>query len=86
MQDQVRAGVIPYKTDQDILDEVVPSTNRQNMSGKDRKLPGGGSTSRRRGPQAFPNVISREELVSLNLLSRTRKLGHSTMELRSLIS
>ncbi|GKB40168.1 hypothetical protein Tco_0885110 [Tanacetum coccineum] len=61
MQDQVRAGVILYKTDQDILDEVVPSTNRQNMSGKGRKLPGGGSTSRRRGPQAFPNVISREE-------------------------
>ncbi|GKC12282.1 hypothetical protein Tco_1009064 [Tanacetum coccineum] len=26
------------------------------------------------------------EIVSLNLLSRTRKLGHSTMELRSLIS
>ncbi|GJY97245.1 hypothetical protein Tco_0514155 [Tanacetum coccineum] len=62
MQDQVRAGVIPYKTDQDILDEVVPSTNRQNMSGKGRKLPGGGSTSRRRGPQAFPDVISREEM------------------------
>ncbi|GKG02857.1 hypothetical protein Tco_0310493, partial [Tanacetum coccineum] len=40
MQDQVRAGVIPYKTDQDILDEVVPSINRQNMSGKGRKLPG----------------------------------------------
>ncbi|GJT10491.1 hypothetical protein Tco_0857533 [Tanacetum coccineum] len=62
MQDQVRAGVIPYKTDQDILDEVVPSTNRQNMSGKGRKLPGGGSTSRRRGPQAFSDAISREEL------------------------
>ncbi|GJT32928.1 putative ribonuclease H-like domain-containing protein [Tanacetum coccineum] len=62
MQDQVRAGVIPYKTDQDILDEVVPSTNRQNMSGKGRKLPGGGSTSRRRGPQAFPDPVSREEL------------------------
>ncbi|GJU22640.1 acidic leucine-rich nuclear phosphoprotein 32 family member A [Tanacetum coccineum] len=62
MQDQVRADVIPYKTDQDILDEVVPSTNRQNMSGKGRKLPGGGSTSRRRGPQAFPDVISREEM------------------------
>ncbi|GJV44059.1 hypothetical protein Tco_1428595 [Tanacetum coccineum] len=44
------------------LDEVVPSTNRQNMSGKGRKLPGGGSTSRRRGPQAFPDAISREEL------------------------
>ncbi|GKA27538.1 putative reverse transcriptase domain-containing protein [Tanacetum coccineum] len=54
--------LIPYKTDQDILDEVVPSTNRQNMSGKGRKLPGGGSTSRRRGPQAFPDAISREEL------------------------
>ncbi|GJU69969.1 hypothetical protein Tco_1256228 [Tanacetum coccineum] len=27
-----------------------------------------------------------DELVSLNLLSRTRKFGHSTMELRSLIS
>ncbi|GJV35427.1 hypothetical protein Tco_1407904 [Tanacetum coccineum] len=52
----------PVKTDQDILDEVVPSTNRQNMSGKGRKLPGGGSTSRRRGPQAFPDVISREEM------------------------
>ncbi|GJV14444.1 hypothetical protein Tco_1359767 [Tanacetum coccineum] len=32
------------------------------MSGKGRKLPGGGSTSRRRGPQAFPDAISREEL------------------------
>ncbi|GJT85635.1 hypothetical protein Tco_1067352 [Tanacetum coccineum] len=30
--------------------------------GKGRKLPGGGSTSRRRGPRAFPNAISREEL------------------------
>ncbi|GJT44255.1 transposon, En/Spm-like protein [Tanacetum coccineum] len=29
---------------------------------KNRKLPGGGSTSRRRGPQAFPDVISREEM------------------------
>ncbi|GJT89158.1 hypothetical protein Tco_1070875 [Tanacetum coccineum] len=32
------------------------------MSGKGRKLPGGGSTSRKRGPQAFPDAISREEL------------------------
>ncbi|GKD30415.1 hypothetical protein Tco_1241193, partial [Tanacetum coccineum] len=29
---------------------------------KSRKLPGGGSTSRRHGPQAFPDAISREEL------------------------
>ncbi|GJS23223.1 hypothetical protein Tco_0451855 [Tanacetum coccineum] len=59
MQDHVRAGVIPYKTDQDILDEVVPSTNRQNMSGKGRKLPNrlvASTSSHRRVPQAFPDV------------------------------
>ncbi|GJW71437.1 hypothetical protein Tco_0128354 [Tanacetum coccineum] len=33
-----------------------------------------------------PKKIKKKRLVSLNLLSRTRKLGHSTMELRSLIS
>ncbi|GJV42916.1 hypothetical protein Tco_1427452 [Tanacetum coccineum] len=32
------------------------------------------------------NTISTNDVVSLNLLSRTRKFGHSTMELRSLIS
>ncbi|GJZ20547.1 hypothetical protein Tco_0557137 [Tanacetum coccineum] len=48
MQDRIKAGIIPFKTDQEILDEVVPSDNRQNMSGMGRKLPGGGSTSRRR--------------------------------------
>ncbi|GKF95119.1 ribonuclease H-like domain-containing protein [Tanacetum coccineum] len=31
-------------------------------------------------------VKPHNKTVSLNLLSRTRKLGHSTMELRSLIS
>ncbi|GKF11961.1 hypothetical protein Tco_0049887, partial [Tanacetum coccineum] len=31
-------------------------------------------------------MLNEIESVSLNLLSRTRKLGHSTMELRSLIS
>ncbi|GJW42360.1 hypothetical protein Tco_0071159 [Tanacetum coccineum] len=31
-------------------------------------------------------TMSMDDLVSLNLLSRTRKFGHSTMELRSLIS
>ncbi|GKE89741.1 hypothetical protein Tco_1567216, partial [Tanacetum coccineum] len=30
--------------------------------------------------------VSSGVVVSLNLLSRTRKFGHSTMELRSLIS
>ncbi|GKA38258.1 acidic leucine-rich nuclear phosphoprotein 32 family member A [Tanacetum coccineum] len=74
MQDQVRAGVIPYKTDQDILDEVVPSTNRQNMSGKGRKLPGGGSTSRRRGPQAFPDVRGNYNFGPLSLPGRVERI------------
>ncbi|GJS12094.1 hypothetical protein Tco_0368890 [Tanacetum coccineum] len=65
MQDQIRAGVIPYKTDQEILDEVVPSDNRQNMSGMGRKLPGGGSTSRRRANQAFADVMTREQMTQI---------------------
>ncbi|GKD61337.1 hypothetical protein Tco_1298846 [Tanacetum coccineum] len=40
MQDNVKAGLIPFMTDQEILDEIVPSDNRQNMSGMGRKLPG----------------------------------------------
>ncbi|GJR33349.1 hypothetical protein Tco_1109581 [Tanacetum coccineum] len=65
MQDQIRAGVIPYKADQEILDEVVPSDNRQNMSGMGRKLPGGGSTSRRRANQAFADVMTREQMTQI---------------------
>ncbi|GJW20619.1 hypothetical protein Tco_0031241 [Tanacetum coccineum] len=32
MKDNIKAGLIPFKTDQEILDEIVPSDNRQNMS------------------------------------------------------
>ncbi|GJR33655.1 hypothetical protein Tco_1209339 [Tanacetum coccineum] len=39
MQEMIKAGIIPFKTDQEILDEVVPSDNCQNMSGMGRKLP-----------------------------------------------
>ncbi|GKA24867.1 hypothetical protein Tco_0710900 [Tanacetum coccineum] len=70
MQDQIRAGVIPYKTDQEILDEVVQSDNRQNMSGMGKKLPGGGSTSRRRANQAFTDVMTREQM---NLILRQKE-------------
>ncbi|GKA23084.1 hypothetical protein Tco_0709046, partial [Tanacetum coccineum] len=43
------------------------------------------------GPKTIKSILKsnstfKAETVSLNLLSRTRKLGHSTMELRSLIS
>ncbi|GJZ44786.1 hypothetical protein Tco_0592382 [Tanacetum coccineum] len=56
-----RAGVIPYKTYQDILDEVVPSTNRQNMSGKAGSSRLVAQTSRQARSQHFQNAISREE-------------------------
>ncbi|GJU52261.1 hypothetical protein Tco_1225975 [Tanacetum coccineum] len=42
---EVRGGVNPFMTDQHILDQVVPSENRQNMTGMGQKQPGSGSTS-----------------------------------------
>ncbi|GKA96083.1 hypothetical protein Tco_0818178 [Tanacetum coccineum] len=65
MQDNVKAGLIPFKTDQEILDEIVPSDNRQNMSGMGRKLPGGGSTSRRRANRAFGDVMTRDQITQM---------------------
>ncbi|GKE96389.1 hypothetical protein Tco_1581244, partial [Tanacetum coccineum] len=60
-----RSGLIPFKTDQEILDEVVPSDNRQNMSGMGRKLPGGGSTSRRRANRAFGDIMTRDQITQM---------------------
>ncbi|GKB41416.1 acidic leucine-rich nuclear phosphoprotein 32 family member A [Tanacetum coccineum] len=65
MQDRIKAGLIPFKTDQEILDEVVPSDNRQNMSGMGRKLPGGGSTSRRRANRAYEDVMTRDQMTQI---------------------
>ncbi|GJU71569.1 hypothetical protein Tco_1262974 [Tanacetum coccineum] len=65
MQDNVKAGLIPFKTDQEILDEIIPSDNRQNMSGMGRKLPGGGSTSRRRANRAFGDVMTRDQITQM---------------------
>ncbi|GJT63490.1 acidic leucine-rich nuclear phosphoprotein 32 family member A [Tanacetum coccineum] len=65
MQDNVKAGLIPFKTDQEILDEIVPSDNRQNLSGMGRKLPGGGSTSRRRANRAFGDVMTRDQITQM---------------------
>ncbi|GKA27127.1 Myc-type, basic helix-loop-helix domain-containing protein [Tanacetum coccineum] len=42
------SGVIPYKTDQDILDEVVSEYNARNMSERAGSYRGGGSTSQAR--------------------------------------
>ncbi|GJT88887.1 hypothetical protein Tco_1070604 [Tanacetum coccineum] len=65
MQDRIKAGIIPFKTDQEILDEVVPSDNRQNMSGMGRKLPGGGSTSRRHTHRAYGDVMNRDQMTQI---------------------
>ncbi|GJQ89026.1 CACTA transposable element, partial [Tanacetum coccineum] len=65
MQDRIKAGLIPFKTDQEILDEVVPSDNRQNMSGMGRKLPGGGLTSRRRANRAYGDVMTRDHMTQI---------------------
>ncbi|GJZ51744.1 hypothetical protein Tco_0606259, partial [Tanacetum coccineum] len=65
MQDNVKAGHIPLKTDQEILDEIIPSDNRQNMSGMGRKLPGGGSTSRRRANRALGDVMTRDQITQM---------------------
>ncbi|GJW23288.1 acidic leucine-rich nuclear phosphoprotein 32 family member A [Tanacetum coccineum] len=65
MQEMIKAGIIPFKTDQEILDEVVPSDNRQNMSGMGRKLPGGGSTSRRRANRAYEDVMTRDQMTQI---------------------
>ncbi|GJX91496.1 hypothetical protein Tco_0344822 [Tanacetum coccineum] len=65
MKDNIKAGLIPFKTDQEILDEIVPSDNRQNMSGMGRKLPGGGSTSRRRANRAFGDIMTRDQITQM---------------------
>ncbi|GJS81486.1 hypothetical protein Tco_0748027 [Tanacetum coccineum] len=48
-----------------LIEIVVPSDNHQNMSGMGRKLPGGGSTSRRRANQAFADVMTREQMTQI---------------------
>ncbi|GJU43063.1 hypothetical protein Tco_1200329 [Tanacetum coccineum] len=65
MPDRIKAGLISFKTDQEILDEVVPSDNRQNMSGMGRKLPGDGSTSRRRTHRAYRDVMNRDQMTQI---------------------
>ncbi|GJT78828.1 hypothetical protein Tco_1045553 [Tanacetum coccineum] len=59
MQDNVKAGLIPFKTDQEILDEIL------DMKGMGRKLPGGGSTSRRRANRAFGDVMTRDQITQM---------------------
>ncbi|GKC62418.1 hypothetical protein Tco_1095016 [Tanacetum coccineum] len=63
MQDRIKADIIPFKTDQEILDEVVPSDNRKNMTGHGQEVTGGGSTSRRRTHRAYVEVINLDQMT-----------------------
>ncbi|GJX46275.1 hypothetical protein Tco_0271465 [Tanacetum coccineum] len=73
-KDQVRADVIRTRQIKISWMKVLPSLfpppfpppiryqTARTCQERAGVLPGGGSTSRRRGPQAFPDVISREEM------------------------
>ncbi|GKB79056.1 acidic leucine-rich nuclear phosphoprotein 32 family member A [Tanacetum coccineum] len=65
MKDKITAGLIPFKIDQEILDEIIPSDNCQNMSGMGRKLPGGGSTSRKRANRAFGDIMTPDQITQM---------------------
>ncbi|GKC09991.1 acidic leucine-rich nuclear phosphoprotein 32 family member A, partial [Tanacetum coccineum] len=65
MKDKITACLIPFKTDQEILDEIVLSDNRQNMSGMGKKLLGGGLTSRRRANRAFGDIMTRDQITQM---------------------
>ncbi|GKA34851.1 hypothetical protein Tco_0721280 [Tanacetum coccineum] len=51
MKDNIKAGLIPFKTDQEILDEIVPSDNRQNMSNGQGRYRGVAQLSQRANPE-----------------------------------
>ncbi|GJT92853.1 hypothetical protein Tco_1081698 [Tanacetum coccineum] len=53
MKDNIKAGLIPFKTDQEILDEIVPSDNRQNLSGMGKEVKGGWLNSEGAQNRAF---------------------------------
>ncbi|GJV63733.1 hypothetical protein Tco_1474561 [Tanacetum coccineum] len=81
MQDRIKAGLIPFKTNQEILDEVVPSDNRQNMSGMGRKLPGGGSTSRRRANRAYRDARAYLALLKADTADQRANVAYQNTEL-----
>jgi hypothetical protein len=62
LHDQVKAGTTPLMTEQEILDKVVPSDNRQNMSGRGRKMTGTGKSKRRPYEEDY---ITREQMTEL---------------------
>lgn len=62
LHDQVKAGTTPLMTEQEILDKVVPSDNRKNMSGRGRKMTGTSKSKRRPYEEDY---ITREQMTEL---------------------
>ncbi|GJX86905.1 hypothetical protein Tco_0337679 [Tanacetum coccineum] len=91
--EEVEAARKVHATHARIVTETVPKLDRRRPSGKvtsdpSKKLKSVISLNPKEQEAADTMKTQMKELVavSLNLLSRTRKFGHSTMELRSLIS
>ncbi|GJV40246.1 hypothetical protein Tco_1418686 [Tanacetum coccineum] len=91
--EEVEAARKVHATHARIMTETVPEPDRRRPSGKvtsdpSKKLKSVISLNPKEQEAADTMKTQMKELVavSLNLLSRTRKFGHSTMELRSLIS
>ncbi|GKD28322.1 hypothetical protein Tco_1239100 [Tanacetum coccineum] len=77
------------RDDQDKDEEPSAGSNRgskQQRSGKEESSVSLNFIESIKKARSRVQDLTSGEIVSLNLLSRTRKLGHSTMELRSLIS
>ncbi|GJS56338.1 hypothetical protein Tco_0629700 [Tanacetum coccineum] len=81
MKDKITAGLIPFKIDQEILDEIIPSDNCQNMSGMGRKLPGGGSTSRKRANRAFGDIMTPDQITQMFRQQEQEKIEQLAQDL-----
>ncbi|GJU24056.1 hypothetical protein Tco_1162677 [Tanacetum coccineum] len=85
--------VVPSTHEADQCTDISKITRKQSKNGQARtreseeykKKPKNLSLSQKQSKDGQIKSTQKDN-VSLNLLSRTRKLGHSTMELRSLIS
>ncbi|PWA38951.1 hypothetical protein CTI12_AA557230 [Artemisia annua] len=64
--DQVKAGTAPSMTEEEILDRVVPSNSRQNMSGRGRRMTGTGKASSSSTHQPFEqDYITRQHMTEV---------------------
>lgn len=67
LQEQVRAGLHRFLTNEEILDAVTESTSRENLAGRGRRLPGTGSSSRVVPNYTFGegNIVTRDQVTEI---------------------